>query len=55
MVETGKSQGPVSQMIEAVAIADAADAVIKSAATHPAQIRVIGFKKVQHELPITHL
>ena len=35
MVETGKSQGPVNQMIEAVAIADAADAAIKAGATQP--------------------
>ncbi len=31
MVETGKPQGPVDQMIEAVAIADAADVAMKSA------------------------
>ena len=30
MVETGKTQGPVNQMIEAVAIADAAEEAIKS-------------------------
>lgn len=35
MVETGKPQGPVNQMIEAVAIADAAEAAIKAGATQP--------------------
>jgi hypothetical protein len=30
MVETGKPQGPVQQMIEAVAIADAAEAAMKA-------------------------
>ena len=38
MVETGKPQGPINQMIEAVAIADAADAAIKSAETQPLEM-----------------
>ncbi len=38
MVETGKTQGPVNQMIEAVAIADAAEAAMKSGETQPFQI-----------------
>ncbi len=38
MVETGEAQGPVNQMIEAVAIADAADAAIKAGTTQPVQI-----------------
>ena len=35
MVETGKAQGPVNQMIEAVAIADAADEAMKSGTSQP--------------------
>jgi predicted dehydrogenase len=38
MVETGKSQGPVNQMIEAVAIADAAEAAMKAGPTQAFQI-----------------
>ncbi len=38
MVETGKPQGPVNQMIEAVAIADAAEKAIKSGDTQSFQI-----------------
>ncbi len=38
MVETGKSQGPVNQMIEAVAIADAADEAMKGGQTQAFQI-----------------
>jgi hypothetical protein len=38
MVETGKSQGPVNQMIEAVAIADAADDAMKAGQTQAIQI-----------------
>ena len=38
MVETGETQGPVNQMIEAVAIADAAEAAIKAGTTKPFQI-----------------
>ena len=38
MVETGKSQGPVQQMIEAVAIADAAEAAMRSGETKPFQV-----------------
>jgi len=38
MVETGKSEGPVNQMIEAVAIADAAEAAMKAGTTEPFQI-----------------
>lgn len=38
MVETGKSQGPVNQLIEAVAIADAAEVAMKSDEIQPIQI-----------------
>ena len=38
MVETGKSQGPVQQMIEAVAIADAAEAAMKAGQTQAVQV-----------------
>ena len=38
MVETGKPQGPVDQMIEAVAIADAVDAALKAGETEPFEI-----------------
>ena len=38
MVETGKPQGPVNQMIEAVAIADAAEEAMKAGTTEPFQI-----------------
>jgi len=38
MVETGKSQGPVQQMIEAVAIADAAEAAMKAGQTQAFQV-----------------
>ena len=38
MVETGKTQGPVNQMIEAVAIADAAEAAMKAGETQPFEI-----------------
>ncbi|MEN8229398.1 MAG: Gfo/Idh/MocA family oxidoreductase [Bacteroidota bacterium] len=38
MVETGEPQGPINQMIEAVAIADAAEAAIKAGTTQPFEI-----------------
>jgi len=38
MVETGKSQGPVDQLIEAVAIADAAEAAMKAGETKPFKV-----------------
>ncbi len=38
MVETGKSQGPVNQLIEAVAVADAAEVAMKAGETKPIQV-----------------
>lgn len=38
MVETGKAQGPVNQLIEAVAIADAAEAAMKAGETQPFKV-----------------
>jgi len=38
MVETGKTQGPVNQLIEAVAIADAAEEAMKAGQTQPLQV-----------------
>ena len=38
MVETGKPQGPVNQMIEAVAICDAAEAAMKAGETQPFKV-----------------
>ena len=39
MVETGKAQGPVNQMIEAVAIADAAEVAMKSGTSQPVRVK----------------
>ncbi len=38
MVETGKSQGPVDQLIEAVAVADAAEAAMKAGEMQPFKV-----------------
>jgi len=38
MVETGKAQGPVNQLIEAVAICDAAEEAMKAGETQPFQV-----------------